>query len=334
MSLTSIWVGGRKLSVDIAEELLPYFNGYKVRWTEDKLVAPSPFREDKSPSFFVNLVHIEGKEVAGTWVDSGAYETDYYRSGKLEKLLAYLRNESEEETIQYLCEKYGYHDYDKLKLSVDLKVKSGWKPLVCLSDSFAYEYLQGRGISKEVIKNAGVMDLGDKVAFLWYSSNGVIEAIKYRYKNTKAFYYEKGGKRLNEKLYNLQRVYEKPFHLLWITEGETDALTVETASPVSVGVALGGASFSDKQRDLLVRTGISNVVIATDNDKQGQSVATVILEKLGGYLNLFTVNLDDCKDINEYFNKYHKLPNIQEAPIHKGFKMFPSISSKKLTVRG
>lgn len=306
-----MWIGNTRLAVDIVDELHPYFSeGYKVRWTEDKLSSPSPFRSDKSPSFFVNLVHLPDKEVAGTFIDSGASEGDYYRSGRLEKLLAYLRNETEEETVQYLREKYGVKSYDKLSLNIELKVKKDWKPLLFQGDYFAYDYLGHRGISKEVIKNAGVMDVGDKIVFHWYSPQGVIEAIKYRYKDNKSFYYEKGGKRLNEKLYNLQRVYEKTFTSLWICEGETDALSVETIDPNSVGIAIGGASFSDKQRDLVIRAGIKRVVIATDSDKQGDMVAEVIETKLGDLVEIYRTDLSNCKDVNEFILKHLTLPNL------------------------
>lgn len=320
--LTNIWVGNTKLAVDIVDELSPYFaEGYKVRWTEDKLSSPSPFRYDKSPSFFVNLVHIADKEIAGTWIDSGASEGDEYRSGRLEKLLSFFRNETVEETMHYLREKYGVKDYDKLTLNIELKVKSAWTPLPYQQGEFAYEYLGGRGIAPEVIKNAKVTDLGDRIAFHWYSPSGDIEAIKYRYKANKCFYYEKGGKRLNEKLYNLQRVYEKTFGSLWICEGETDALSVETIDPNAVGVAIGGASFSDKQRDLIIRSGIRNVVIATDNDKQGNKVAEIIESKLNTHVELSRVSLSNCKDINEFILNYVNLPNSVKLKKVSAFKL-------------
>jgi 5S rRNA maturation endonuclease (ribonuclease M5) len=312
--LTNIYVGNTKLAVDILDEVLPYFeNGYKVRVTEDKLSSPSPFRFDKSPSFFINLIHLDGKEVAGTWIDSGASEGDEFRSGKLEKLLSFFRNESVEETIHYLHEKYGVKDYDKLTLNLDFKVKKEWTPLQVQGEELALDYLAGRGIANKVTAWAGVTDLGDRVAFHWYSPNGSVVAIKYRFKETKTFYYEKGGKRLNEQLYNIQRVYEKEdCTSMWVCEGEVDALSVESNVSRFVGVALGGASFSDKQRDLVIKSGIKNVVISTDNDKQGELVAKVIQQKLNGYVKLYRANLNDTKDVNEYTQKYGKLPSITQ----------------------
>jgi 5S rRNA maturation endonuclease (ribonuclease M5) len=311
--LTNIWVGNTKLAVDIVEELMPYFDsGYKVRWTEEKLSSPSPFRYDKSPSFFVNLVHLEDKETAGTWIDSGASEGDEYRSGKLEKLLAFLRGETVEETILYLREKYGVKDYDKLTLNLDFRVKKQWTPLEVQGEDFALEYMEGRGIANKVTARASVMDLGDRIAIHWFNPAGQVIAIKYRRKDSKIFSYEEGGKRLNENLYNIQRLYESKFTSLWICEGEIDALSVESTVDRWVGVAIGGAYFKDRQRDLILRAGIPNVVIATDNDKQGEAIATVIREKLEGYVNLYRANLTDCKDVNEFTQKYGKLPRLSK----------------------
>jgi len=78
---------GTRINVDIEEELR-LFPWNRARWTESKLIASSPFRDDNAPSFFVNL---DG-EYAGTWADSGAYGTEY-ESGNFVRLLAYLRNE-------------------------------------------------------------------------------------------------------------------------------------------------------------------------------------------------------------------------------------------------
>lgn len=305
MPLLQVQVSNTKLTVDLEEELSPYFptDSYKVRWTDEKLSAPSPFRYEKKPSFFVNLAHVNGKETGGTWMDSGTGET-----GRLEHLLCFLRNESIEETVFYLREKYGVKDYDRLTLNLDFKTKQEWKPLLFQGDEFALDYMESRGIPNKVTAWAGVMDLGDRIAFHWYNPNGVIVAIKYRYKDKKDFYYEKGGKRLNEQLYNIQRVYEVTTNAIWICEGETDALSIEGVRDGNVGIALGGASFSDSQRDKVIRSGIQNIVVATDNDKQGQVVAKQIEKKLNGLVQLWSIDLLDCKDINEFVVKYKSLP--------------------------
>lgn len=321
--LTNIWVGNTKLAVDILDEVLPFFDGgYKVRVTEDKLSSPSPFRYDKSPSFFINLVHLEDKETAGTWIDSGASEGDEFRSGKLEKLLSFLRGETVEESIHYLREKYGVKDYDRLSLNLDFRVKKHWTPLEVKGEDFALDYMSGRGIADKVTARASVMDLGDRIAIHWFNASGQVIAIKYRRKDSKIFSYEEGGKRLNENLYNIQRVYETNFTSLWITEAEIDALSVESTVERWVGVAIGGAYFKDRQRDLILRAGIPNVVIATDNDKQGESIAKVIQSKLDGYVSLYRANLTDTKDVNEFTQKYGRLPSLTKLETKPLFPTF------------
>ena len=302
--LQTITLRGKKLKVDLVGELSEYFEGHNVRWTEDKLSAPSPFRYDNNPSFVVNLTNTHDRDWAGTWLDSGTGET-----GTLEILLAHLRNETVYETIDYLQYTYGIRDYEKLRLNAEFKMKEEWKPLLFTGNEFAKPF---RGLTDSVIHHAGLMELEDKYVFHWYNPKGVIVAIKYRYKDRKDFYYEKGGKRLNQQVYNIQRCYERRFDYLWICEGEVDALSVEAYGKTCVGVALGGASVSDNQRDMVLRAGISNIIIASDNDNAGNKLAKTLQTKLGKYARLFRADLHDCKDINEYVQKYGTLPLANE----------------------
>ena len=108
-----IRIGDRQIDVDIREEL-DQFEWYGAKWTDDKLIASSPFRDDTAPSFYIDL---EG-EYAGVFGDSGAYDS-YYESGTLPKLLAYLRNESYEDAVDYLLSKY---DYEYSNEDVILKI--------------------------------------------------------------------------------------------------------------------------------------------------------------------------------------------------------------------
>src|SRR5699024_5067221 len=81
-----IRIGDRHIDVDILEELEQY-EWENARWTDTKLIASSPFRNDSAPSFYVDI----SGSYAGVFGDSGAYDS-YYESGTLPKLLAYLRN--------------------------------------------------------------------------------------------------------------------------------------------------------------------------------------------------------------------------------------------------
>ena len=77
-------------------EMLEDFDWRRARWSEDKLIACSPFRDDHSPSFFVNLTG----EYKGAWADSGA--TGDYAKGGFLRLWAHLNDISEDEALQEL----------------------------------------------------------------------------------------------------------------------------------------------------------------------------------------------------------------------------------------
>ena len=95
-------INGKYIDVDIVEELSA-FDWTRPKWSEDKLIAASPFRYDSTPSFFVSLEN-------GVWADSGAYDEDY-ASGNFTKLLAFLRDESYEETAEYLTDIYAFEEF-------------------------------------------------------------------------------------------------------------------------------------------------------------------------------------------------------------------------------
>src|SRR5690625_4347048 len=99
--MQTIKVGNQHIQLDIVDELSSY-NFDNARWTSDKLIASSPFRDDKAPSFFVNL---DG-DYAGTWGDSGAYG-DELSSGNFVKLIALLNGITYEDTADMLIDKHG-----------------------------------------------------------------------------------------------------------------------------------------------------------------------------------------------------------------------------------
>lgn len=310
-----VWVKNRRLDIDLEEEL-SVFSWNRERWFEDKFVACSPFRYDNSPSFFVNLENLPDKEIAGTWLDSGALQGSDYKSGNFITLLAYLREETEEETFDYLVEKYDFKPYEsKLKLKLDFKIKQDFKPLPEPKGELDQSYLVGRGLSPRVIEEAGVKYVEEEkaVAFTWRNPLGEIQAVKYRRTESKIFYYEKGGKRLNELLYNLDYVTRNKCQTIAITEAEIDAL-----SWLQLGrgaVAVGGSSFSDAQASQLIRTGAINLIISTDNDAVGKSLANKIINAVGKYFNIYIVDYPDgCKDMNDFIRQYpNQKPKLRKV---------------------
>ncbi|UBH21932.1 toprim domain-containing protein [Macrococcus armenti] len=297
--MATIYVNGRYIDVDIREEVEEY-DWYNAKWTEDKLIACSPFRDDSKPSFWL---HLNG-ERSGVFGDS-AYEDDYYRSGTFPKLLAFLRDESYEETCAYLLEKY---DYDYMDGDIELSVanaKIAERMTVSISENeydkpIDTEYLIGRGIHPRVIEMNGVFDNGDNVGIPWRSTNGVVSAIKYRHKRSKYFWYAEDGKPLGELVYGLDIVIKRGIKRAVICEAEIDAMTWQSAGIMAI--AIGGARLNEYQADMIVMSGLEEIIVAGDNDRQGHKFNDKCVDLLRNKIELYRINYSDmegAKDVNE-----------------------------------
>ncbi len=72
-------------------------------------------------------------------------------------------------------------------------------------------------------------------------------------------------------------------------------------------VAIGSSYLSEAKRDLILKTGIEEIVIATDNDKDGRKAKRSIIKRLSGFVDLQEIIWDGFeryyKDINEARNE-------------------------------
>jgi 5S rRNA maturation endonuclease (ribonuclease M5) len=292
------------MEIDIRTEL-EKFNWIKPRWTSDKLIAASPFRYDHSPSFFVRLEPY-GDIPAGTWSDSGAYDEEW-KSGNIAKLLSFLRNETYEETEEYLRNEYGWQDgpTETVELRpINLRIQRGRQSLnsnILTKYTDDFTYLKKRGISERVQRQMGVLyDSDNKAAVIpWRLSNGALANIKYRKTFGKAFWYEKGGRPIRELVYGIE--YAAPVTV--ICEAEIDAMSWMEAG--FSAVAVGGASFNGWKLDHLVRSPIEELIIVTDNDKAGGKLRREIVSMVKGNVRVRHAYMrEDCKDANEALVKY------------------------------
>lgn len=285
-----ITVRGQPLNVDIRSEL-DAFEWQAVKPNADKLIAASPFRFDKTPSFFVNY---DG-EYAGCFGDSGAYDSDW-ASGNFTKLLSFLRNESYEETEDYLVEAYGIGEStERQKLIVPpLKERKTFRPLdASLIEPLTSPYLTKRGISAEVQALAGVGKSRHKgfVGIPWHLPDGRIANVKYRATRGKTFFYERGGYPIRQLVYGAHNVKEDG--PLVVCEAEIDALSWQTAGYNAV--AVGGVAFNRKQADIIRCLPFATIIAAGDNDKAGRRFNEQVAQLLRNE-RLATV---DYKDIAE-----------------------------------
>lgn len=292
------------MDIDYRTELEKY-SWIKPRWASDKLIAASPFRYDQTPSFFVRL-ETYGDIPAGTWSDSGAYDQEW-TSGNFTKLIAFLRNETYEETEEYLREEYGCFDnmHDTIKLRpIHLHIQRSRQPLNAgFLDKYSEDsnYLNQRGISENVQRQMGVrLDRANKAAVIpWFGPDGSLVNVKFRTVYGKTFWYIKGGRPIRELVYGIERAA----HTAVICEAEIDAMSWMVAGYSAV--AVGGASFNSWKRDLILRSPIEELIIATDNDKAGGKLRTEIESMLRGYVRLRHAYVPgDVKDANETLVKY------------------------------
>jgi DNA primase len=286
------------MDIDYRAELEKY-SWTRPKWSADKLIAASPFRYDKTPSFFVTLTG----EYAGCFGDSGAYDAEW-AGGNFTKLLSFLRNETYEETEEYLRYEYGLPDNqtDLVALKpINLRIQRVRQSLS--ADIFAqytedYTYLLKRGISERVQRQMGVLydERGKAAVIPW----GRLANVKYRKTYGKIFWYQKGGRPIRELVYGIDQAEQTTV----ICEAEIDAMSWMEAGYSAV--AVGGASFNSWKRDVILRSPIEELIIATDNDKAGGKLRSEIEAMMRGHVRLrhAYVGADVCKDANEALVKY------------------------------
>ena len=315
--MTTIQLHGRSIDVNIESELRE-FEWDNATWSESKLIASSPFRYDKSPSFFVNL---DG-EYAGTWGDAGAYETAW-ESGNIVKLLAFLRQESYEESLDYLLSVYDLDYSSDMAIDIDipsLDKRKGQR----IVDAKAYagkpldtSYLPRRGIHPKVIELQGVFDNGNSVGIPWRNSKGEVVNVMYRMKRGKAFWYEKGATPIRQLVYGIDTIVKRGITRVVVCEAPIDAMTWQSAGIYAV--AVGGVNFTDRHRELLLKSGVTDVILGGDNDKAGAKLNEQIADSIGDYVDLHTIDLDEYKDANEAGVKF--LRDVEIVPNKLAIKL-------------
>lgn len=299
-------INGHELDVDFEEELEPYMDEFKrSRVRGNKLQACSPFREESHPSFAVNLEN-------GTFIDSGGDSTEWGK-GNFIKLLSFLQEVTYEEAEVYLLTKYAQilADVDSLSLNVQLEAEpepeglsqEDLKPFL-----YSHPYLLKRGISEQVQRafKIGYDPQSKAVVFVWTDKDGNPTNLKFRSVGSKVFWYRAGGQPIKENIYGLQFIHRMNVKRAVVVESETDALYLW--SNKIPAIALGSASMSRRQEELILNSPIETLVIGFDKDKAGDRAKRKVISRLLGVLTIEEIQIPDgCKDIND----------IPESVIHK-----------------
>jgi 5S rRNA maturation endonuclease (ribonuclease M5) len=302
--MPNISIRGRPIDVDIHAELEQFDWGYRAKWTGDRLIAQSPFRDDSSPSFYV-YIEETATAPAGSWGDSGG--DGEYAKGNFVKLLAFLRNESEEETEDYLLSTYSTEQEDFTN-SLDLsQYQTKESSAIILADSviepyrYRHTYLEERGVSEAVQRamKVGYDRDSNAVTIPWFDAQGKLRNVKYRRVDSKVFWYYKGATPIRELVYGIDFVYKWRKTVAVLCEAEIDAMTAMSAGYAAV--AVGGSSFNAMKADIISRSPIETLYIATDNDEAGRKLkAQVIWALKGSGMVLYDLQLPhSVKDVND-----------------------------------
>lgn len=302
-------IKGQELDINYYEELEPYFDKFeRMQIRGEELTACSPIRDEKRPSFSINLN-------TGLWIDRGGDGTN--SRGNIISLLAHLRQETYEETADYLLEVYGHilDNADELKLELQLELEPAEVVLLAQEKyedmiNKPSEYLKNRKIDIEIQKlfNTGLSKKGDAICLPWHDWQGRIINMKYRSINSKDFWYSSGGQPVKKHLYGLflvldlhkrQRKYKKTLAPVYLVESEIDALYLWSIGKPAI--AFGGSSISEQQLELIVgKLSDCELVLSTDNDKVGQRFRKVLATELGGYFTVKELEIPEgYKDVNE-----------------------------------
>lgn len=291
-------VDGHMIDVDVAE-LLGEYEWVRPRWSVQKLIAASPFRDDTNPSFFVSLDN-------GAWGDSGAYD-EYYSSGNLAKLLAFLRNETYQESLDYLIEYYGVRELREGEritlpsLAINQKVER-----IVLDESFLSPYkfrnpyLTNRGISEAVQRFMGVgYDQSSKaITMPWRHVDGALANVKYRQIYGKTFWYASEASPIGDLVYGIDKIFEKNITEAVACEAEIDAMSWMSCGVPAI--AFGRTSIRETQLDMVRRSPLERLIKVLDNDGPGEKMGRMLDDGLRGYLAVDSVVIPSpYKDSNE-----------------------------------
>lgn len=302
-----------ELPVDVLEEI-SYYDWYRARTKPNEMVACSPFRNETSPSFSINLE-------TGLWIDFGS--ADLYSKGNLVTLLSYLRNETPQEVEDYLLEKYGIDlsDVDKLELNFNFEVGTEIDTIIDIETykqyAFRSPYLKGRGISEKVQRafKVGFDKKSGAVAFAWLDIEGNIVNIKFRSTKSKQFYYYPTGQQLRNHIYGMNFIYKMKPETVYLVESEIDCLYMWSHG--FPAIALGGSKISDKRKQLLLRCPAKRIVLATDNDAVGNEIREKVKRLLVGYKELHEITLpNNVSDVNDLSSEQLKEVATNTTPVN------------------
>ena len=188
-----------------------------------------------------------------------------------------------------------------------------------LNNSF---YFEKRGFLPDTLEHFGVKDCIDKSSKMWNRAiipvNYDGREIGYIARATKGFiepkYLFSTGFKKADYLYNYDnamKIAEKT-HALFLVEGQGDVWRLYE-SGVENAVGLFGKDISEAQKSLLIKSGVTDLVVLTDNDQAGREGRMKIQRELSRMFNLIYPPMlkKDIGDTSVKKIQKHILPEVE-----------------------
>ena len=219
--------------------------------------------------------------------------------GPLYKLVSKVLNLSYEQAKYWLIENFSTLYEDK-RLYLDDFIKTKKLPeyldeSILEQYKYYHPYQFKRGMTKEIIKKFSVgYDIKtDSITFPVWDEVGNLLGITKRSVKGKQFYIPSN---MNKPVYLLNFVKQENITEVIVCEGQIDALVAWSRGIPAV--ALFGAGTTDKQIELLDKSGIRHFILMYDNDLAGQHGAMRLKQGLSKDKLITEVIMPKGKDIS------------------------------------
>jgi len=221
--------------------------------------------------------------------------------------IASLSDERGKEVAKYLKDDRGYSEAEIEAMELGAYTdREGLK-----------KYLKEKGFSEEELQSSGLFTAGlgitHTLTVLWRDASGKALGIsgrtllsdEEREKKGLQKYVNAAGLEKSKGFIGLERVRSKKSKEALLVEGVLDALLLASRGSPVPAIALGGLSVSKYQQKALEDAGVTDLVIALDNDEAGQKATEKLVESLyNSRVRLYVMKLPpDVKDIDELLRK-------------------------------
>jgi DNA primase len=223
------------------------------------------------------------------------YGIDYSNSGKFKVTINNNSNNNELSSIVKIFNKSETEDNSNIEVNSVRTIGRS-------------KYFEQRGFSPDTLKLFGIEDCEDKSSAMYHRSvipvhsfdgnlKGLIGRSNKQYLLPKYIYTK--GLRKSYYLYNHHRAIDTALqkHCFFITEGQGDVWRLYESGVVNA-IGLLGRDLSIHQRDKLIRSGVTTLVVLTDNDQSGKESKLKIYRDLNRMFRIIFPRMTK-KDIGE-----------------------------------